>query len=114
MNANASEYEEPDDPTPASMKVALYALNLRRWENGKGIVDPMEFRDCREATCEEGIVFLMNPATGRHVPVCDLHGQNHYRCCTNPKRFTRRSTRAGPPSSPRAQDPSAPPATPLE
>ena len=114
MNANASEYEEPDDPTPEAMKVALYAFNLRRWENGKGIVDPMEFRDCREATCEEGIVFLMNPATGRHVPVCDLHGQNHYRCCTNPKRFTRRSTRAGPPSSPRAQDPSAPPATPLE
>jgi len=109
VNANASEYEEPDDPTPASMKVALYALNLRRWENGKGIVDPMEFRDCREATCEEGIVFLMNPATGRHVPVCDLHGQNHYRCCTNPKRFTR-STRAGQtssPSSPRLPPPPA-------
>lgn len=89
-------------PTPRCMDAALTAFNIRHWENGKGIFDPIEFRDCREPTCEEGLVFLVNPATGRHVPVCDLHGQNHYRCCTNPARFTSRSTRAGrqpPPTS---------------
>ena len=99
-----------DDPTPEAMKMALYAFNLRRWTNGKGLIDPLEFRDCREATCNEGLVFLVNPATGRHVPVCDLPGQNHYRCFTNPKRFTRRSTRAGQtssPSSPRLPPPPA-------
>jgi hypothetical protein len=101
-----SEYEPPDDPTPEAMKDALLAFNLRRWNHGKGLIDPLEFRDCRELTCNEGLVFLANPATGRVVPICDLHGQNHYRCCTNPKRFTR-STRAGGINPPIPQNPPA-------
>jgi len=65
-----TEYAPTDDPTPEAMKSALYAFNLRRWTDGEGLIDPLDFRDCREATCEEGIVFLMNPATGevaRHL-----------------------------------------------
>jgi hypothetical protein len=48
-----------------------------------------EFRPCREHWCEERVAFLRNPKTGRTVPICDLHMQNHFRCCANPGRFSR-------------------------
>ena len=48
------------------------------------------WRKCDEQTCNESIVLLISPKTGHVVPICDLHGQNHFRCCTNPAKFTRK------------------------
>jgi hypothetical protein len=38
---------------------------------------------------DDDVAFLVNPKTGRTVPICRRHGQNHFRCCTDPGRFHR-------------------------